>query len=78
VLECFRDPYFDASFYASIDELDETLNFRINCEEHGRGTLISARLLDYPCPQGPRDIELTATDERITGQAVTDACTKAH
>lgn len=77
VLECSRDPFVDASFYASIDELDETLRFRINCEEQGRGTLITVRLAAYPCPQGPRDIELIAAGEPITEQAVTDACTNA-
>jgi hypothetical protein len=72
VLECSRDPYVNASFYAGVDEFlgfDDT-----SCEEQGRGTLIRVRMLAYPCPEGPRDIEITATGEPITEQAVTDAC----
>jgi hypothetical protein len=77
VLECSRDPYFDASFYASIDELDMTLDFIFNCEEQGRGQLISARLEGYPCAQGPRDLEVPATTGSITRQDIVDACTGA-
>jgi hypothetical protein len=77
VLECSRDPYFDTSFYAGVDDLYETLRFTLNCEGHGLGTLISARLLAFPCLQGLRDIEMSVTGETITEQALTDACANA-
>ena len=77
VLECSRDPYVDASFYGGPEGFDEWLPGPDACEGQGRGTLIAIHLPAYPCPEGPRDIDMTATGEPITGQAVTDACATA-
>ncbi len=74
VLECSRDPYVDASFNAPGREREELLPFAINCEDQGRGTLISVLLPAYPCPDGPRDVEITTTGEPITETTITDAC----
>ena len=59
-------------------ELDELLRFVVNCEELGRGTLVSVQLLAYPCSEGPRNVEIMATGEPITESMVTDACAWNH
>jgi hypothetical protein len=74
VLECSRDPYVDTSFYGGPGEFDDWFPSPDACQAQGRGTLIAVHLQAYPCPQGPRDIKVPATSERITQQAVTDVC----
>ena len=76
VAQCSRDPYVSQDFYAGVDGLGDFLpHLGTTCQSQGRGTLIALQLLAYPCPQGPRDIEIGATGAPITEGTVTDACT---
>ena len=76
VLECSRDPYVDVSFYGGSEGLDEWSLGPDACQQFGRGALVGVALSGYPCPDGPRDIELTATGETITEQTIADACAR--
>lgn len=75
-LQCSRDPYVNRSYYAQEPERfgEWPPDLESACEELGSGTLVAIQLLAYPCPEGPRDVELMFTGERITEATVADAC----
>lgn len=73
-LECSRDPYVYAGGYFGTTRFRDWIPSPSACEEQRLGTLISVMLLAYPCPQGPREMQIRTTGEPITEAMVTDAC----